>query len=207
MIRAVLFDVANVIVPWDPYNLFDTLIPDAAAREYVLRTVITRDWHERHDAGIRFADNRADLIAKYPAHEAHIVAWGDRFLEMFGAPFAGTVRLIKHLHARGVPLFGLTNMPLEVWDDVKAMSPAFDLFKDIIVSGREGVIKPSPEIFAIALERMQLSPDEVLFIDDTAVNIEAAKSLGFRTHLFTSPEALATDFIRQGLIKEPANLS
>jgi 2-haloacid dehalogenase/putative hydrolase of the HAD superfamily len=200
MIKAVLFDVANVIIPWDPRNLYDHLITEASERDHFLNAVITRSWHERHDAGITFAENRIELMSRYPEHQAHILAWGDRFLEMFGPPISGTVGLIERLNAEQVPLFGLTNMPLEVWDGVRAMSPAFDAFADIIVSGREGVIKPSREIFEIALNRMSQTPDQVLFVDDTAVNVDAAHNLGFKTHLFTTTEELEAELLRNGLL-------
>lgn len=200
MVKAVLFDVANVIIPWDPRNLLDHLISDVSERDYFLNTVVTRSWQERHDAGITFAENRTELVSTYPEHRENIIAWGDRFLEMFGPPISGTVDLIERLNAEGVPLFGLTNMPIEVWDDVRAMSPVFDLFADITVSGREGVIKPNGRIFEIALSRMAFAPNQVLFVDDTAVNIETAHHLGFKTHLFTSAEELEIELARNSLL-------
>jgi len=50
------------------------------------------------------------------------------------------------------------------------------------------VIKPEPEIYALALKETQSPPQECIFLDDTPGNLRAAEKLGLKTHLFTSPE-------------------
>jgi len=47
-----------------------------------------------------------------------------------------------------------------------------------VVSGEEGIIKPEPEIFLIAAERLKVKPEECLFIDDIERNVEGAKAVG-----------------------------
>ncbi|MGN6326124.1 HAD-IA family hydrolase [Pseudolysinimonas sp.] len=45
-----------------------------------------------------------------------------------------------------------------------------------------GVAKPDPGAFAHVLDRMNAEPGEVLFIDDAAPNVDAARELGLRAH-------------------------
>lgn len=48
----------------------------------------------------------------------------------------------------------------------------------LIISSEEGVMKPQPEFFGIAVSRLGVRPQEVIFIDDELRFIEAAQSLG-----------------------------
>lgn len=55
------------------------------------------------------------------------------------------------------------------------------LFDVLVISGEEGVRKPSPEIYATAAERMGLPPAELVFVDDLRGNLEPARALGMAT--------------------------
>ena len=57
-----------------------------------------------------------------------------------------------------------------------------------ILSWKEGLIKPQPEIYALLLERFQLIPQECVFLDDTAKNLDAAKEFGIHTILYQNQE-------------------
>lgn len=61
------------------------------------------------------------------------------------------------------------------------MVDTFELDKiveDIIISAEEGVIKPDPAIYEIALNRLNATPETTLFLDDYLPNVEAARDLG-----------------------------
>ena len=62
---------------------------------------------------------------------------------------------------------------------------SFDRFDAAVFSNEEGLKKPDLAAFRLALERMGLPPEAVLFVDDNEANIEAARALGLKTHLFT----------------------
>jgi 2-haloacid dehalogenase/putative hydrolase of the HAD superfamily len=156
--RGVLWDVGNVIVGWSPRRLYETIFREPAACDRFLSSVCTLDWHIEHDRGVSFRDNAAPLIARHPELEAEIRLWGERFLDMVGPVFAETEAAIHALAARGVPQFGLTNMPSEAWSGVQALSPAFGHFRDTVVSGDEGLVKPDPAIFRLAAERAGMAP-------------------------------------------------
>jgi 2-haloacid dehalogenase/putative hydrolase of the HAD superfamily len=140
------------------------------------------------------------LIARHPEHASAIRAWEDRWLEMFSGPIAETEFAIEALFARGVPLFGLTNMPFEVAHKTFALSPAFGRLSDIVISGEVGLLKPDPRIFRLAAQRAGLKPEELLFIDDAAENVAAAAALGFDVHHFTAPATLGPALAARGLL-------
>jgi putative hydrolase of the HAD superfamily len=57
----------------------------------------------------------------------------------------------------------------------------FSIFDLCINSAVEGVKKPDPKIFLLACERLNVKPEECLFMDDSLENIESAKRLGMET--------------------------
>lgn len=198
--RALLWDVGNVIVRWNPRTLFAKIFEEPAELDGFLSRVCTLDWHGETDRGLSFADNIARLTPLHPHYAEQIAAWWDRWPEMFSGAIPETEGVMDDLAARGVAQFGLTNMSSESWPGVQAMSPVFSHFQDVIVSAEEKVIKPERRIYEIALERTGLAPHDLLFVDDSAANIAAADAMGFHTHLFTDPAALRPMIQVHGLL-------
>jgi putative hydrolase of the HAD superfamily len=67
-------------------------------------------------------------------------------------------------------------------------------FHKAYYSHRMGKRKPDAEIFEQVLEENHLVPEQTLFLDDYAVNIEGAKSLGIKTIHVTSPHLILDYF-------------
>ena len=200
-VKIVLFDLGRVLLDWEPDRLYQKLIPDARARKNFLTNICNMDWHSQHDAGVSFAENAAKLLQKYPDKASLIKAWGERWFEMFDGYIEGVPALIDRLEAQNIPLFALSNMPSEPWEEMKTHFPYLLRFQDVIVSGDEKCLKPDEKIYKIALNRLgHPSADSVLFIDDSPANIAAAEKLGMQTHLFTSSQGLETALIRLNLI-------
>ena len=91
-------------------------------------------------------------------------------------------------------------MSHEVFDGVIAMSPAFARLEGYVVSAEEKLIKPDPRIYAIACARFGHAAGDILFVDDSAANIAAAKAFGLNTHHFTDPAALRPALEAHGLL-------
>ncbi len=199
-IKAVLFDVGNVLITWHPENLFRKVIADDARRAYFLETVVPMDWHMHHDAGVTFAENRKAPLEKFPDFADEIHAFDTRFDEMLGALIPETLSVVEDLHQKGVPLYALTNMPQEKAEMVFSKIPVWSHMRDVVISGDEKLTKPDPAIYELALKRMGLTAPEVFFTDDSVANIEAAKKLGFVTHLFDRPDTLRPALEAAGLL-------
>ncbi len=67
-----------------------------------------------------------------------------------------------------------------------------DHFDSVTISAEEGVMKPDPRIFEIALARAGVLPEEAVFVDDFAANVEGARRVGLRAiHFRSTAQALA----------------
>ena len=55
-----------------------------------------------------------------------------------------------------------------------------DLFDTVVSSAEEGVAKPEAEIYRRAAERIGLSPEACVFVDDAEANVRAAEAVGMR---------------------------
>lgn len=202
MLRAVVFDVGNVLFDWNVRAFYARFIPDPARLDWFLAEVVTPAWHFQHDAGRPFAQTSAELIARFPAEADLISLFGPRFNETITGTIPGMIELVERLSARGVPLFAITNFSHEFWPPFRAQWPVFDLFQNIIVSGEERLTKPGAAIYQLALGRFCLAPGEGLFVDDRPENIAAAQANGFAGHLFTNAETLAVELAAAGLIAQ-----
>ncbi len=200
-VRAVVFDIGNVLYEWHPRFLIDKLTDDEAVRERVLREVITLDWHFQHDAGRDFADTSRELIAAHPEDAAFVTAFGARFDETIRGPIPGMLEVIRELDDRGVPLFAITNFSHEFFPPFRDVNAEiFDRFRDIIVSGDERLVKPDHAIFELARTRFNLAAGQALFVDDSLANAEASGRCGFVPHHFTGVEALRQTLECEGLL-------
>jgi putative hydrolase of the HAD superfamily len=98
----------------------------------------------------------------------------------------------RELHGRGLRFALLTNNVRE-WEPYwRAKLPIDDIFETVVDSAFVGVRKPDPAIYAIVLERLGLEAAECAFVDDLAVNVDAARSLGFAgVHFRDTAQAIA----------------
>ena len=75
--------------------------------------------------------------------------------------------------------------------------PVFDFISGTALSHELGYLKPAPEFFNKALEKLNIKAEESVFIDDSEVNVKAASEAGITSFQFTSLEKLKTDMPRR----------
>jgi epoxide hydrolase-like predicted phosphatase len=71
-----------------------------------------------------------------------------------------------------------------------------DAFDAIVISAEEGLIKPDPRIYQIALDRIGVQPREAVFIDDMLQNVEGARRMNVHAVHFRSPEQARKEISR-----------
>jgi 2-haloacid dehalogenase len=200
-VRTVVFDIGGVLLEWDPRLVYRDLLPNPDDLDRFLTEVCTPDWNETLDAGRPFDEAAAELIARFPDHAELVEAWR-RQDEMVGGEIDGTAELVARLRRRGVPLYLLTNMPAEVFAARRSRFPVLGWFDGAVVSGEEGVLKPSPEIFARLAARFGLDPAETLFVDDMERNVVGAIAAGYQAHRFVGAGPLAATLVSLGLLDD-----
>jgi epoxide hydrolase-like predicted phosphatase len=72
-------------------------------------------------------------------------------------------------------------------------------FDALIISSEVGVMKPDPRIYHIALEKLGVAAREAVFVDDTPINVDAARALGMYGILFREPRRALSDL--KGMLK------
>ena len=196
---ALIFDVANVIVDWDPMRALAGAVPDEVANDFLAAEVFW-ELNARTDAGMPLADAVVEMDDQAP----HLVDVYRVYLERFpltvSGPIAGTAEVIRELLAAGVRCYGLSNWAKENFNIARRANPVIDDLADVIVSGDGGLAKPDEAIFRLALERFGLEASETVMIDDTVVNLDAAARVGLATIHFTSAEQLRADLVGLGLL-------
>ncbi|MGW7458171.1 HAD family hydrolase [Streptomyces sp. NPDC054797] len=100
------------------------------------------------------------------------------------------VELLGLLDDRGLVLGLLSNIPEELAALFEATQPWMEGFAVRGLSCRIGSAKPEAAAYQWCLGALGLPPEDVLFVDDRADNVRAARELGMQGHVFTSPEGL-----------------
>ncbi len=106
------------------------------------------------------------------------------------------------LKQRGIKTAILSNMGDNVLANMERTFDWLPRFDVLVWSYQLGIAKPDPAIYLHTLRELDVVPGEALFLDDKAVNIEAAQALGMRAILFSDVARLRADLIRAGLDRE-----
>jgi putative hydrolase of the HAD superfamily len=185
--RAVIFDLGGVVFP-SPFEAFDAYDHDNNLEEGTVRSLI----RESSESGAWAALERGELSmdAFVDALEGEALAAGfrldaRRLMGSIGSslgPRPEMARAIGCIRSKGLRTAALTNN----WTD-ETQQPTPDglhgagLFDVIIESAVEGLRKPDPRIYALALFRLNVLASEAVFLDDLGVNLKPAREMGMAT--------------------------
>jgi putative hydrolase of the HAD superfamily len=97
----------------------------------------------------------------------------------------GTVQLLAELHAGGTRVALLSNAGFDFSDPFRH-SPMAAYFEAMFVSAELGLIKPDPEIYRMSARELGIALEQMVFIDNKKINVDAATALGVTGHVFTT---------------------
>ncbi|MDK3018997.1 HAD family hydrolase [Pseudodonghicola flavimaris] len=196
---AVVFDIGNVLVEWDPCRAWEDKLPDRDAIAAFMARVDFPALNLRGDRGESFASLAAEVVD--PGDRALLLAYLDGYHRTIEAKIDGSWDLLKRLRAAGVAIHAITNWSHETWPIGVSVHPELgEVFGVTVVSGQEKLLKPEPAIFRTLLDRTGLAADDCLFIDDSPRNVDGARAVGMDAVHFTSPQALETALTERGLL-------
>lgn len=200
-VAAVIFDIGNVLIEWQPERHYDRAIGEARRRE-VFASVDLHAMNDRVDQGENFRDMVVECAAASPDFHDEIMLWHDDWLHMASPAIPHSVKLLRALRARNVPVFALSNFGIETFELALPEYPFLGDFDRSYISGHMGLTKPDQQIYAMVEADCGLAPKTLLFADDRADNIAAATARGWQTHLFDGPGGWAQRLVSEGLLDE-----
>lgn len=198
-IKAVIFDIGNVLIGWQPERFYDRVM-GTAARKRMFAAVDLHGINDVLDSGGPFRAGIYEAAEKTGEFAPYVRMWHDNWAELAGPVIDHSVRLQRALRAKGVPVFALTNFGKGSFAYARAIMPFLDEFDRKYVSGHMGVIKPAARIYEMVELDCGLPPESLLFADDRPANIEAARARGWQGHLFQTPQGWADRLVAEGLL-------
>ncbi len=172
----VIFDMGSVII-----EKVDKLSLEKS-HKYALKSVAWRDWQRGRLTEAEFIERTARAFNRTDATQ--VAAWSKSRRKLID----GTVSTIHELKNAGYKVYLLSNTNLETYETFEKWKPLADVFccfDGLVLSFKEGCIKPEPEIYQTLLRRYHLDPHQCLFVDDKRANVEAAKKCGIDGIIFT----------------------
>jgi putative hydrolase of the HAD superfamily len=200
-IRVVLFDVGGVLVQLGGATVILDWLGNQISNQELWRRWLESDSVRRFETGQ--IDDRtfaAGVIAEFG-----LTVQPREFLDSFvGWPtglYPGTLELLERIPRRYQRAL-LSNSNALHWPrvlDEMGLGPAIE---NHFVSHLTGRIKPDAAAFEHVLETLGCSAEQVLFLDDIALNIDAAAALGFNAVQVQGLGETRLALIRHGIIDE-----
>ena len=188
MIKNLIFDFGKVLVDYDFEAFFRKHIPDAERCRAFTPVLYNEHVQQLLDREERpFDVIMEEIIARNKEFEPEIRIFTEHYPEIVTQEVEGMRDLLTQLKAEGYRLYGLTNWCHKVRITMEQF-PIFRLLEGQIISSEEKVIKPEPEIYHRLFTRFNLKPEECIFADDRAENIEGGRRVGMQGIVFKDAE-------------------
>lgn len=179
-IDTVVFDIGNVLTDfaWDKFLVFKGY-DDKMVERIAKATVYSDDWVEYDKGNL----TNEEIIARFVENDPEIRSEiEDSFKNIDGIILKRekTIPWIRALKAAGYKVLYLSNFSKQALEGCPDAMAFLDETDGGILSFREHVVKPDPAIYNLLVSRYNLTPSKTVFIDDTPVNIETARNLGWK---------------------------
>ena len=189
-IRAVVVDLGGVIFLPETTDFWGSIagrlgLPDALVRQALLRPADIEAANVGALSAEAYAEGGSTRLGK-PA---------SAILDAIECVYSGRLNEPLVSYLRGLKASRTVGALTNNWsflDRLLRRHDIADLFSVVVNSAEVGVCKPSEQVFTILLDRLHYRADQVVFLDDDLVNINAASALGFAAiHFQTTDSALA----------------
>ena len=190
MIKAIIFDIGNVIYKFDNKKFIEKISEHSKKSSDELYDLIYKtELVKKYESGKITSQEFYTTAKKICAIEISEEKFREAYTNIF-TPITKTFDLIKKLkNDKNYKLALLSNT--SEWDYEIAIEPFIkDLFEKAILSYKVKSIKPEKEIYIQALSELNFKAEECIFIDDLEKNLEPAKRLGLSTILYKNHENL-----------------
>ena len=200
MIKTILFDLGNVVVPFDFKPAYARMAQHCGCKpeevpSLIRATGLVGPFEKGEIAAEPFVRELSAALRLNITYPEFCDWWSSVFLPQ---PLVSEA-LLEDL-ANRYRLLALSNTNPIHFDMLKEAYPLLRHFHGYVLSYQVGSAKPEAKIYLEAIARAQCSPEECFFTDDMAVNIEAAREHGMDAVQFLSAEQLQRELRSRGLL-------
>ncbi|WP_030674950.1 HAD-IA family hydrolase [Streptomyces sp. NRRL B-1347] len=140
-------------------------------------------WRAGSVGSISEREVHAQVAARLALTEPQVTAFmAGLWTEYLGTPNEELIAYVRRLRGR-CRLGILSNSFVGAREREAALYHFDDLVEQIVYSHEIGIEKPDPRAFEAACASLAAGPENCLFIDDAAANVEAARAVGMQAHL------------------------
>jgi FMN phosphatase YigB (HAD superfamily) len=193
-VSVILFDLGGVLLPFDQERRIAAIVQGLGVGEAAARDFMALDIHRRLDAGDADED---DLAVAFSALAGRAVSPDEAcalILSVFEAPNAELWALAEALADR-VAVGGFSDNP----GFVRQVFPEGAVLDPMVFSSEIRACKPSPAAFRFVEARLGVAPQAILFVDDTAANVDQARARGWDGVVYRSNDQLRGELAARGL--------
>lgn len=181
-----VFDFGGVLFRWQPLQLLRRELPHRASDEVAAKHWVEQifqsyggDWADFDRGTVTVPDLVRRIAARTGLDEIEVRSVVDAVPAEL-QPIPESVALLRRLHVAGRRLYYLSNMPEPYAGHLEREHDFVACFESGLFSARVGLIKPEPQIFALAAARFAEAPAQLVFLDDVLGNVEAARRAGWQ---------------------------
>lgn len=185
-IRNIVLDMGNVLFDYNPKAMTDYFLPNGSKedKELFLQEFFNKEeWNDR-DLGILTDEEVYESVAKrLPARLHEPLRQCLQHWEKCMVPFEEAREFVRYIREKGYGLYVLSNASTTFYAYFPKFSPLY-WFDGIVISSDIHLLKPDPAIYKYLLTKYGLKPEQCLFIDDRADNVEGARAVGMEAAVF-----------------------
>jgi len=201
-IEVIFFDLGNVILPFNNYQIAEKLCRFSQKREFQdpekifsylfdLEKGVINDFDMGRVSPSEFFQSIKKSLGLSIAFEKFIPIWTDIFIE--NQEVSEIILSLKGKWRLGL----LSNTDPLHFQYIVSTFPIVSTLEKWILSYEVGFKKPDARIFQRAMEWASVEPEKILFIDDTKGHVEAAISLGMQGVHFISATKLREELFQR----------
>ncbi|OGG06862.1 hypothetical protein A2872_00565 [Candidatus Gottesmanbacteria bacterium RIFCSPHIGHO2_01_FULL_42_12] len=193
-IKAVIFDVGGVL----HYNSADLVFNDMAQEMGLTRQEFSNYCEGPFDLFGRGLIDETEFwrqfvkVAGIKKDAPTYSLWSRKFENVKDLK---VLKIVEDLKNKGIKVAVCSNT-IVPHAAVNRENGTYDLFPVVVLSNEVGFRKPDSKIFEITLYKLEITPDEAVFVDDGEDNIIAAEKMGMKGVLFKNAEQLRVDLIK-----------
>ncbi|TAK72181.1 MAG: HAD family phosphatase [Gammaproteobacteria bacterium] len=180
----VIFDFAGVLFECDYLKMVRRVFPAAHNHAELADKIFKSDVFVEYDKDLI---DQEELLLKLSSLALCQLKDIENLIEVikeYLVPMEESILLLYALKEMNIKLYGLTNMPKEIYDHLIKKYEFLKLFEHITSSSYVKLAKPDPAIYQKLISLTGIDVTKTIFTDDRVVNLHPAEKLGVKSILF-----------------------